>query len=103
MLNLKKALPRPLSGQERLLRLLDEAGQFGLHVTLVFRDIEDELGISYSTLKRYLKALSEAEAIKYNLKFGVVFLNPAVFVYPEHTVQEVQLWHAQYKNFVSVA
>ena len=103
MLNLRKAYPRPLSGQERLLRYLDEKGEVGYYVSLVFRDVEQDLGISHSTLKRYLRALYDAEAIKYNLSFGVVMLNPAVFVYPGTTQSALTLWHAQYKNFVSVS
>lgn len=102
MLNLRKAYPRPLSGQERLLRYLDEKGENGFYVSLVFRDVEQDLGISHSTLKRYLRALYEAEAVKYNLSFGVVMLNPAVFVYPEISQTALELWHAQYKNFTAV-
>ena len=102
MLNLRKAYPRPLSGLASLLRYLDERGENGYYISLVFRDVEQDLGISHSTLKRYLHALYDAEAIKYNLTFGVVMLNPAVFVYPGTAPSALTLWHAQYRNFSSV-
>ena len=102
MLNLRKAYPRPLSGLASLLRYLDEKGENGYYISLVFRDVEQDLGISHSTLKRYLRALYDAEAIKYNLTFGVVMLNPAVFVYPGTAPSALTLWRAQYRNFSSV-
>ncbi len=101
MIDLKNAYPRTLSQQERLLRYLDELGTIGYYIVNVFREIEEELEISHSSLKRYLKDLQDADVLKYSLEQKVIMLNPKVFRYPEMPSETHYIWQAQYQNFVA--
>lgn len=101
MIDLNKAFPGTLSQQERLLRYLDELGQVGYYIVNVFRDIEEELAISHSSLKRYLKDLQDADVLKYSLEQKVIMLNPKVFKYPFMTAETHYIWQAQYSNFIA--
>ena len=89
-----------MSAQERLLRLLDDIGSTGYYIVDAFRQIEDHIEISHSSLKRYLKDLQDADVLKFNLERKAIMLNPKVFRYPDQTSDNHYIfWSAQYREF----
>ena len=101
MIDLSKAYPRTLSPTERLLRYLDNVGATGYYIANIFKDIEDALEISHSTLKRYLKDLQDADVLKYNLEQKIIMLNPKVFKYPDMADDTHYVWVNQYRQFLA--
>ena len=100
MIDLTHAFPRTLSMRERLLRYFNDVGQAGYYLANPFPHIEQDLELSHSSLKRYLKDFQDADVLKFNLDKRIVMLNPRVFQYPGMSSDVAYVWRQQYNNFI---
>lgn len=102
MINLSTTKTTFLCAEIRLLKLFDDFSKESLALSFDFNDYADSVGISYSTLKNYLKTFRDAGLLKFSYKQQKIVLNPDVFVIAQNLPESVLIFaRGGFANFAS--